>query len=100
MARRYGESVAVITREDSPGEPSAFTWRGVTYHVRVIGTWRLATRWWADELGGSGETGAPGAAVDRVYFRVQTADQQVFELYQEKTKPESVARWVLDVCLD
>lgn len=94
MARRYGEPIAVQTRE---GRPVAFTWRGMTYHVRVIGTWRLATRWWE---AGTGGTGGTGAAVDRVYFRVQTADQQVFELYQEITGSESSARWVLDVCLD
>ena len=79
--------------------PVAFTWRGVTYRVRVIGTWRLATRRW--------ET---GAAVDRVYFRVQTADQQIFEVYRERAgmgmemgiadSAGQTERWVLDVCLD
>lgn len=93
MARRYGEPIAVIARR---GQPTAFTWRGITYRVRVIGTWRLATRWW--------ET---SARVDRVYFRVQTADQQVFELYREaateatatqQTKQDE--RWMLDICQD
>ena len=84
MARRYGEPITVQARA---GRPMSFTWRSVTYHVRVIGTWRLATRWWETD-----------ATVDRVYFRVRTADQQVFELYQEGSGP--AARWVLDVCLD
>lgn len=88
MARRYGELITVLSHD---GQPVAFTWRDVTYRVRVIGTWRLSTRWW--------ET---GASVDRVYFRVQAADQQVFEVYHETahTKPERGERWVLDVCLD
>lgn len=86
MARRYGEPIAVQT---AGGRPTAFTWRGVGYHVRVIGTWRLATRWWEVET---------GAAVDRIYFRVQTADQQIFELYCELAGQGD--RWILDVCLD
>jgi len=90
MARRYGEPIHVVAHH---GRPVAFTWRGVNYSVQVIGTWRLATRWWAAET---------GAAVDRVYFRVRTADQQVFELYCElaKTAPDRHGPWVLDVCLD
>ena len=86
MARRYGEPIPVLARE---GRPIAFTWRGATYHVRVIGTWRLATRWWERDT-----------AVDRVYFRVQTTDQQVFELYRETAASGKGGRWVLDVCLD
>ena len=91
MARRYGEPIPVLARD---GQPVAFTWRGVTYQVRAIGTWRLATRWWDVD-----------ATVNRVYFRVQTADQQVFELYRELAEPGAepgagAERWVLDVCLD
>lgn len=95
MARRYSEPISVQTRDGEDGQPAAFTWRGATYHVRVIGTWRLSTRWW--EI---------GATVDRVYFRVQTADQQVFELYRERddgahgTQGTQGERWTLDVCLD
>jgi uncharacterized protein DUF6504 len=90
MARRYGEPIRVVAHQ---GRPVAFTWRGVNYNVQVIGTWRLATRWWAAET---------GASVDRVYFRVRTADQQVFELYCElaKAAPNQAGPWVLDVCLD
>ena len=90
MARRIGHPVAVLTRDD--GAPIAFTWRGVMYCVRVIGRWRLATRWWE-----------PATAVDRHYFRVITSDQQIFELYYEAAPtthlPDS-RRWVLDICQD
>jgi hypothetical protein len=90
MTRRYGEPISVVAHH---GQPVAFIWRGASYRVQVIGTWRLATRWWAAET---------GAEVDRVYFRVRAADQQVFELYCElaKTSPDQPGLWVLDVCLD
>ena len=91
MARRIGHPVAVQARAD--GAPLAFTWRGVMYRVRVIGRWRLATRWWE-----------PAAAVDRHYFRVITSDQQIFELYYEATPTTAQVpnnkRWVLDICQD
>ena len=78
------------TRTD--GAPLAFNWRGILYRCRVLSRWKLATRWWE-----------PADAVDRHYFRVQTADQQVFELYYEAaptaTLPDN-KRWMLDVVLD
>jgi hypothetical protein len=82
MGRRYGEAVEVTL---DAGQPAAFTWRGRHYPVTVIGTWRLATRWWW-----------PAAAADRTYYRVQTADYQVFELYHDR----ATGAWVLDVCQD
>ena len=90
MARRIGHPVAVQAREN--GQPLAFNWRGVLYRVRVIGKWKLATRWWE-----------PADAVDRHYFRVITSDQQVFELYYEaasSARLPDAKRWVLDVCQD
>lgn len=106
MARRIGEPITVWTRRR---QPIAFAWRGATYQVRVIGRWRLATRWWD-----------VGAAADRHYFRVQASDQQVFEIYREtggmdqeqseraeqpgqeeqEGQKGQGERWVLDVCLD
>ena len=53
-------------------EPSAFTWHGVHYEVRVIGRWHLADRLYAS-----------AAHSDRRYFRVVTSDHQVFELYED-----------------
>jgi uncharacterized protein DUF6504 len=81
-------SVSVQVSED--GAPLAFTWRGVMYRVRVIGHWRLSTRWWE-----------PAAAVERPYFRVITADQQIFELYYEAAPTARIPenkRWILDIC--
>lgn len=95
MVRRYGESITVQVQQ---GLPIAFVWRSATYHVRVIGSWRLATRWWEIRH-----------AVDRTYFRVETSDHQVFELYCETAAAGKDhgqhsqvrgERWVLDTCLD
>jgi hypothetical protein len=82
MVRRYQETISVTLQH---GQPSAFTWRGHRYPiVAILGTWRLATRWWQ-----------PEAAVERHYYRVQTPGFQVFELYQAQT-----GGWTLDVCQD
>ncbi len=83
MARRYQEPITMTLRSD---QPHAFTWRGRRYMVAaVLGTWRLATRWWQ-----------PEAAVDRHYYRVRTPDHQVFELYHAAGS----SAWTLDVCHD
>ena len=83
MARRYQEPVAMTLHD---GQPSVFIWRGRRYVVgAVLGTWRLATRWWQ-----------PEAAVDRRYYRVRTPDHQVFELYCAAGS----SAWTLDVCQD
>ena len=88
MSRRYGEPIAVTV--DGDGQPVAFTWRGQRYAVRVIGKWRLRTQWWD-----------PQRAVARTYYRVCTADQQVFELYRDEGNAAAgEGGWVLDVCLD
>ncbi len=91
VVRRYGESITVQVQQ---GLPTAFVWRSATYHVRVIGSWRLATRWWEIRH-----------TVDRTYFRVETSDHQVFELYCETAAGNDHSqaqgkRWVLDTCLD
>jgi hypothetical protein len=82
MARRYGEPVAV---EAVGGRPAAFTWRGRRRAVVVIGDWRLVARWWDSRW-----------ATNRTYYRVQTRDWQVFELYHDA----ATGAWVLDVCQD
>jgi hypothetical protein len=83
MTHRYQEPIAVTVASD--GQPVAFTWREQSYRVRVIGRWRLRTYWWD-----------PKRATARTYYRVRTADHQIFELYQVG----ETGGWVLDVCLD
>ena len=82
MSRRYGEPIAVLLVH---GRPRVFTWRGRRYTVSVIGVWRLNARWWR-----------PDQAADRTYYRVQTPDWQIFELYHDSV-PDA---WVLDICQD
>jgi uncharacterized protein DUF6504 len=82
MSRRYGEPIAVTLRGE---RPIGFTWRGRQYQVRVIGFWRLATRWWDAER-----------PANRDYYRLMTPNFGVYEVYQEQTS----GTWVLDRCLD
>jgi hypothetical protein len=82
MSRHYGEPITVTLRGE---QPVGFTWRGRHYRVRVIGTWRLATRWWDEER-----------AADRHYYRVMTPDFATYELYRELASD----RWVLSRVLD
>jgi uncharacterized protein DUF6504 len=84
MSRRVQQPVPVEVRTD--GTPQAFTWRGTAYRVRVVGCWRLATRWWD-----------AGREVDRTYYRVETADHQLFELYCDAAHGHG---WILDVVQD
>jgi hypothetical protein len=92
MARRISLPVTVET--NSAGEPAAFTWRGVRRRVAVIGRWHLRDRWWMSpvEADGNGK-----GASDRRYYRLLTADHQVFEVYRELT---SKGLWILDVVPD
>ena len=82
MSRRYREPITVRVLH---GQPVAFTWRHQHYRVRVIGRWRLRTFWWD-----------PKRATDRTYYRVQTREHQVFEVYRDGT----TGAWVLDVVHD
>lgn len=63
---------------------------GVTYKVRVIGRWHLMDRWWQ-------QTGERGRS-NRYYYRVQTRDHQIFELYLDVAQRPPL--WILDVIQD
>jgi hypothetical protein len=84
MSRRIG--IPVRVERDARGQLLAFTWRGGVYRVRVLSVWRLATRWWDYER-----------AADRTYYRVETADHQIFELYCDDAQG---GVWVLDIVQD
>jgi len=73
MSRYIGLPVKGV-KKNAQGEPVAFTWRGVTYQGKVISSWMLSDRWWERE-----------AYSHRTYFRLMTADYQVFDLYRENT---------------
>ncbi len=84
MGHRYG--IPIRVEIDGDGLPTTFTWRGLLYQVKVIGKWHLRDRWWDYE-----------EHSDRWYYRVITADLQVFEIYRDST---SRGLWVLDKVLD
>jgi hypothetical protein len=81
MSRRYQEAIAVTLRH---GQPVAFVWRGRTYHVQVLASWKLQDRWWDKERHAA-----------RVYWRVMTQQLGVYEIYLENER-----EWVLDVVQD
>jgi Domain of unknown function (DUF6504) len=86
MAHRYGDPIRVDSIwVDGERELRAFTWRGIRYPVaQMLGSWHLADRWWDERHS------------DRLYYRVQTSDFQVFEVYYDQVP----GVWVLDVVLD
>jgi uncharacterized protein DUF6504 len=66
---------------DDRGQPTRFVWRDVTYHGQVRSMWKLSDKWWdADRYS------------DRTYYRLETADHQVFDLYRDAAKD---GLWVL-----
>jgi hypothetical protein len=88
MAHRYGEVIRVNIAKTAPGEGSlhAFTWRGVRYRVQdILDSWHLQDKWWDRER-----------HTDRHYWRVQTLDFGVYELYHDTVS----GVWVLDVVQD
>jgi Domain of unknown function (DUF6504) len=80
MSRFIGLPLRHVEK-DAEGRPVAFTYHGVTYRGEIISTWQLSDRWWEQE-----------AHSDRTYYRLMTADFQVFDIYSENT---SRGLWVL-----
>jgi len=79
MSRQILRPVKVWT--DANGRPQRFVWRETTYSGRVLSWWKLSDKWWdADRYS------------DRTYFRLETTDHQIFELYQDAAKD---GLWVL-----
>jgi hypothetical protein len=63
-----------------------FVWHEVTYGGRVLSRWKLSDKWRdADTYG------------DRTYYRLETQDHQIFELYQGSAK---YGLWVLSHAQD
>lgn len=79
MSRQILRSVRVWT--DERGQPKRFVWREVTYSGRVVSSWKLSDKWWEPEL-----------YSDRTYYRLLTADNQVFDLYCDAAKD---GLWIL-----
>jgi hypothetical protein len=79
MSRQILRPVKVWT--DTNGQPKRFVWRETTYTGRVLLVWKLRDRWWE-----------PDRHSDRTYYRLETQDHQIFELYQDAAKD---GLWVL-----
>jgi hypothetical protein len=79
MSRQILRPIKVWT--DEAGQPKRWSWRDVTYTGRVIHTWNLSAYWWE-----------PEKYSNRFYYRMETRDHQIFELYRDDAK-DSV--WIL-----
>jgi hypothetical protein len=53
----------------------------MTYTGRVLSWWKLSDKWWDTDL-----------YSDRTYYRMETRDHQIFELYRDAAKD---GLWVL-----
>jgi hypothetical protein len=73
MSRQILRPVKVWT--DANGRPKRFVWREITYRGRVLSWWKLRDRWWE-----------PDRFSDRTYYRLETKDHQVFDLYRDAAK--------------
>ncbi len=79
MSRQILRPVRVWT--DANGRPKRFIWRETTYSGRVLSWWKLSDKWWdADRYS------------DRTYYRLETQDHQIFELYRDAAKD---GLWIL-----
>lgn len=77
MSRRYDSPVEC--RSDAAGRPVQFRWRGKLYRVaEVLDWWIEVGEWWSGEP-------------ETVWYRVQTHDRGVFELY----RPTEGSEWRL-----
>jgi hypothetical protein len=90
MAHRYGLPIRVEI--DGTGQPTSFVWRGETWHCEVIGSWHLMDRWWVSPVHATFDGGERGPS-NRWYYRVQTPDSEVADLYRNSAAGDV---WVLD----
>jgi hypothetical protein len=91
--------------EKIPGPPNAFSWRGQRFEVReVLSEWhdyrrrgKMASNMRPEHAETAARRGSWGVGQD--YFRVQTSDGRIFDLYYDRA-PKDVDRrkggWFLD----
>jgi len=91
--------------EKIPGPPNAFSWRGQRYEVKeVLSEWhdyrrrgKMAANMRPEHAETAARRGSWGVGQD--YFRVQTSEGRVFDLYYDRA-PQDVDRrkggWFLD----
>ncbi len=89
MAKPWRAASAFLSMWKATSQASRWRLPGVgcAQRVWVIGRWHLRDRWWQPW-----ETQS-----DRRYYRLVTADHEVFEVYRELT---SKGLWVLNVVHD
>ncbi len=84
-----------VTRDDKSGRPLSFQWNGRTYTIKeIIAIWP--------------DWGFPGGAPRRKtwrmrrhrnYYRVETVDGEVFEIYRDRGVKSDDDTWVLQTRL-
>ncbi|MEZ5358981.1 MAG: DUF6504 family protein [Candidatus Zixiibacteriota bacterium] len=91
MTDKFISTEITVARDDKTGQPLSFEWEGRTYVIReVIAEWQ--------DYGFS--SGAPQKKTWRMrrhrnYYRVETSDGDVFELYHDRGIKMDGAKWIL-----
>jgi hypothetical protein len=88
MAHRYGDPIRIehVTTESGESIVRAFLWRGRRYPiVQILESWHLQDKYWD-----------PAQHSDRLYYRVETPDHGVYEIYLDMVS----GAWVLDKVQD
>jgi hypothetical protein len=73
MSRQILRPVRVWT--DETGAPVRWRWRETVYTGRVVHTWNLSAYWWE-----------PERYSNRFYYRMETRDHQIFDIYLDAAK--------------
>ena len=90
MPKFYSEKIS-LTFDNNKKTPSAFTWKNKEYRItEVIAAWQ---DWGFPK--GSPRTKTWRLRHHRNYYRVQTDDDEVFEIYLDRKSKKEKGEWYL-----
>jgi len=86
--RFIGEPIKVETEGEIP-EPSSFTWKDRQYRIKQI-----LVSWFDWNFPAGAKRRDWKSRRHRRYYRVNTEDDQIFEIYRDRKNPEHAADWI------
>ena len=90
MSEFFSEKIDV-QRDDKTREPAGFRWKKKEYNIKeVLSSW---SDWKFPK--GSPKRKSWRLRHHRVYYRIRTADDQVFEIYFDRKTKKEDGEWVL-----